>query len=256
MVKRIWLALVLAAALCLAPAGAQAGYIGFSDLLGTGFSAPGGSAGSYGLDSYGLSGYSMDFHGYSWYGASDWLPGQDPGAGDAAGLFMIEYRGEHGLAVGDRAGTGSLSGLPATGVNEMDAREGLGLAFNKPVTLHSITLGNFYNDRSQSDPALETGWLVLDGAYAVPLEFIAPLAQVVSNGSDPGTFVFSLPTPVNVTSVMLFAGDRLTGASWSSDYLVRGVSAQAGTPEPASLLLFGSAAGAAGLIRLRRRRRG
>jgi hypothetical protein len=255
MAKRALLAAMTALALCLAPAGAQASYIGFSDLLGTGFSAPGGAAGSYALDSYGLPGHSLDFLGQSWYGATTWQPGQDPGAGAAAGLHMVGYRGEHGLAVGDRAGTGQLSGLPGTGVNELDAREGLGLAFNRPVVLHSITLGNFYNDRSLSSPGLETGWLVLDGAYAAPLEFIAPLDQTVSTSGDPGTFVLSLPTPVKVTSVMLLAGDRLTGANWSSDYLVRGVEAQA-TPEPASLILFGSAAGAAGLIRLRRRRRG
>jgi len=124
MYKKIALALALAMALIL-PAGlSQAAYIEFGGLLGSGFSAAGGSATGYSLSSYGLSGYSMDFQGQSWYGtpAGTWQPGLNPGTGASAGLYMVDYKGDRGLAVGVQPPNPPLGNLPGTGVNEIDAR--------------------------------------------------------------------------------------------------------------------------------------
>ncbi|MFH1035321.1 MAG: PEP-CTERM sorting domain-containing protein [Pseudomonadota bacterium] len=258
MYKKIALSLALAVVLTL-PAGlSQAAYIEFASLLGTGFSAAGGSATGYSLNSYGLSGYSMDFYGQSWYSAAagTWVPGSDPGVGAAAGMYMVSYKGDYGLAVGVQAPNAPLNNLPGTGVNEIDARESLLLTFSAPVVLNSITLGNFFNDAANlSVSTTELGWVVLDNGYAAPISFFAPVGQFV--GASSGTYVVNLPPGTVTSSLRFFAADYTVGESWSSDYLVRGVDVSAPTPsvpEPASLVLFGSAAGLMGWLRRRRRK--
>lgn len=243
---------LLSMALALPAGVAQATYIDFAGLLGTSFSSPSGTA-TASLGSYGLSGVDLSFTGQSWYGASSWTAGSDPGAYTAAGLYMTSHRGDYGLSVGSQAGSGSLGGLPATGVNELDSYEGLLLSFSSPVYLSSVTLGNFYNDTNSLSGLLETGWLVLDGQYAVPVNFTVPSGQFVDGtgtGSYAGTYTIYLPTAVQVSTVQFFASSQISGQTWSSDFLVRGVDASA-TPEPASMVLMGSAAG---LLWWRRRR--
>lgn len=248
---------LLALALLL-PAGlAQAAYIEFGGLLGGGFSTAGGSATGYSLSSYGLSGYSLDFQGQSWYStpAGTWQPGINPTGGSAAGLYMVSYAGDRGLAVGVKPPNAPLANLPGTGVNELDAREALVLNFNAPVILNSFTLGNFFNDVSNINaPTTEKGWVVLDNGYAAPLTFFAPVGQFV--GQSAGTYVVNLPPGTVTTSLRFFSADYVAGQSWGSDYLVRGVDVAAtpSVPEPASLVLLGSAAGVLGWMRRRRRR--
>ncbi len=254
MARSIRILLLVALAVVLGGSPARAAYVEFASLLGVSFSAPSGASTGHVLDGYGLTGITADFYGFSWYGAGSWQAGFDPGAGDPARLQMVQYRGEYGLGVGVQPSNPPLNNLPATGVNEIDSREGLLLAFNQPVYLSSFTLGNFFNDTSSASNPSETGWVVLDGNYALPYNFTAPATQLVGGGT-PGTYVVTLPSPVLVTSIAFFASSQIPGQSWSSDYLVRGVDvAQAGAPEPGSLLLFGSATGVAAWLRRRRRR--
>ncbi len=254
MARTLRVLLLAALAVVLLGSPARAAYVEFASLLGTGFSAPSGTSTGHALDGFGLTGITVDFYGFSWYSAGTWSSGYNPGAGNAARLQMVQYRGEYGLGVGVQPNNSPLGNLPATGVNEIDARESLLVSFNHSVYLSSFTLGNFFNDTSNSSNPSETGWVVLDGNYAVPINFTAPATQLVGGGT-PGTYVVTLPTPVLVTSIAFFASNITPGASWSSDYLVRGVDvAAAGTPEPASLLLFGSATGVAAWLHRRRRR--
>lgn len=248
----------LLALVLLLPAGlAQATYIEFGGLLGGGFSAPGGAATGNSLNSYGLSGYSLDLYGQSWYStpAGTWQPGIVPTGGAAAGLYMISYAGDRGLGVGVQPPNPPLGNLPGTGVNEIDAREALVLNFSAPVILNSFTLGNFFNDVANINaPTTEKGWVVLDNGYAAPITFFAPVGQFV--GQSAGTYVVNLPPGTVTTSLSFFAADYVPGQSWGSDYLVRGVdvSAAPSVPEPASLVLLGSAAGVLGWMRRRRQR--
>lgn len=254
MARSIRILLLVALAVVLGGSPARAAYVEFASLLGVNFSAPSGVTTGHALDGYGLSGITADFYGFSWYSAASWNSGSNPGAGSAARLQMIQYRGEYGLGVGVQPNNAPLNNLPATGVNELDSREGLLVTFNQPVYLSSFTLGNFFNDTSSARNPSETGWVVLDGNYALPYNFTAPATQLVGGGT-PGTYVVTLPSPVLVTSIAFFASSQIPGQSWSSDYLVRGVDvAQAGAPEPGSLLLFGSATGVAAWLRRRRRR--
>ena len=250
-VKRTTLAMVIALGLALAPAMARAAYVEFAGMLGTGFSAPSGVSSGHSLSSYGLSGYSLDFLGLQWYSSTSWNSGADPGPANPAGLYMTEYRGDYGLAIGLPAS--GHNSLPGTGVNELDAYEALSLTFNRPVLLSSVTLGNFYNDTNSLSSPVEQGWLVLDDSFVTPLNFSAPPAQFVSGGlSWTGDYVVGLPPGTLVSSVRFFAANKLAHQGWSSDYLVRGVDVSAATPEPGSLLLFGSAAGLLGWLRRRR----
>ncbi len=251
MAKRASLILALSLFMVLAPAVSRAAYVDFAGMLGTGFSEGSGVSLGHSLSSYGLSGYSIDFVGQQWYSNTSWTSGSDPGPANPAGLYMVEYRGDYGLAVGLPAA--SHNSLPGTGVNEIDAYEALKLSFNQPVVLNSVTLGNFYNDANNLSAPLEQGWLVLDNYFVTPISFTAPAAQFVSGGlSWTGTYVVSLPPGTVVSSVRFFAAGKLPDQGWSSDYLVRGVDvAAAATPEPASLLLLGSAVGALGWLRRR-----
>ncbi|MFH1060759.1 MAG: PEP-CTERM sorting domain-containing protein [Pseudomonadota bacterium] len=230
----------------------------FASLLGTNFTDADGVSAGHSLDGFGLSGLSADFYGFSWYSAGGWTAGGDPGAGSAAGLYMTQYRGDYGLSIGVQPPNQPLNNLPGTGVNELDAREGLTVTFDAPVYLSSFTLGNFYNDTNSLSQPSETGWVVLDNNFAVPLNFTAPVGQFVSDGgsgSYTGSYVVTLPSPVLVSSITFFASDQLGGTNWSNDYLVRGVDISTpSVPEPGSLLLFGSATGVAAWLRRRRRR--
>ncbi|MFZ5584712.1 MAG: PEP-CTERM sorting domain-containing protein [Thermodesulfobacteriota bacterium] len=254
-IARIALAVALAVVLMGPPA--QAAYVEFASLLGTNFSDNDGVSTGHSLAGFGLSGLSADFYGFSWYSAGSWAAGANPGAGNAAGLYMTAYRNDYGLAVGVKPNAPPLDNLPSTGVNELDSREGLVVSFNAPVYLSSFTLGNFFNDTNNLNQPSETGWVVFDGNYAVPLNFTAPVGQFVSDGgsgSYAGTYVVTLPTPVLVSSISFFASEQLANTNWSSDYLVRGVDISTpAVPEPGSLLLFGSAAGAVAWLRRRRK---
>jgi hypothetical protein len=127
--------------------------------------------------------------------------------------------------------------------DEVDKAEKLTLTFNKPVYLSSFNLTDLFYEGSQQ--YREEGYYSLNGGTAV--KFLADLSQV--SGSTNGVKLITLNSGP-VTTIDFFALNPVP-AGQHHDFSVAGMNASA-TPEPASLILVGSALGL-GLWRRRRK---
>ncbi|KIX14369.1 PEP-CTERM sorting domain-containing protein [Dethiosulfatarculus sandiegensis] len=127
--------------------------------------------------------------------------------------------------------------------DEVDKLEKLTLSFDKPVYLSSFNLTDLFYEGSRQYQ--EEGYYSLDGGAAV--KFLADLSQV--SGSTNGVKLISLNSGP-VTTIEFYALNPVPEGQ-HHDFSVAGINASA-TPEPASLILVGSALGL-GLWRRRRK---
>lgn len=142
----------------------------------------------------------------------------------------------------------STDGFGVTGGenDEVDGSEVLTFTFSKEVTLNSIGITDLFHE-STSHPYVESGKYSIDGGTTT-LFYAAP-------GQIPGT---NGVTSVNLggvvgTTVAFFSNDIFEGEN--HDFSVSSISiSQAGTPEPGTMLLFGTALASGAFFRRRRRK--
>lgn len=242
---------MLAACLTLTAGSARADLYDFSDPAN--FSAYNGKT-SFTVNEF-LSGIDMVVSAYTitWAGeagASDYVK---TGAGT---MYADHWRsdGDWGLGINEI--------YPGTGAYEVGVNELLEITFldsltgaPTPVLLESVNLALFFANESQGGVTYdETGFYGFNGTGSLTQ---MQAVQTIQNPATDGKYTITANQVIN--SLQLFGGLGSPAADErKSEYKVQGVAAtgvpSAGTPEPATMLLLGSAMGLVGVYRRRSRK--